>query len=64
MNKIWRLPLQENTTISTKFYFALWANERFTISLFSYVKDKQNFENPFRVDMSVNITIYVNVVKY
>ena len=41
MNKTWRLLLQENTPIYTKFSIALWANGRFTINLFSYVKIMQ-----------------------
>ena len=41
MNKTRRLLPQENTPIYSKFYFVLWANKRFTINLFSYVKNMQ-----------------------
>ena len=41
MKKIWRMLLQENTPIYTK--NLLWANERFTTNLFSYVENMELF---------------------
>ena len=47
LSKIWRLPFQGSTSIYKKFPIFLWANEHFTINLFSYVENMQTYLTDF-----------------